>query len=1416
MPSLNRPQPAASLPAQHQMKAGVYFDQLMEQAMTGYAGPGMGNGLGGLGLPAAADRATWFHQLSQLDSTVNGLTNKGQFLAINGRNEQQIERLVREEGLQLMPGMAHAETAFWDPLIVTDKDGKAEVVITMPSRSTAWRLRAKGIDASSLAGEATVDVITKKDLFGDLKLPLAFTMGDTADVPVEIHNSLDGRRAIKVVLKVTMGDKSTSQTKTLEVDGPGISKVTFPVEVEDADLAQFEWMVSGGDEISDESSRSVSILPYGFPVYETVSGTSSQSTIALIEFDEKVDAKNPSLEILIGSSVDRSLIESVLGGGLFPIQRCGLLPSSGLERSVSDLLGGVALMKMIGDAQQPDTPEAQAISGRMVSAVSELISAQRDDGAWSWSGRPDTGEPDAFLSSRVMWALSAARASGFAVSNEPFDKGKAFLKSAFADSSQVDLERQTILFHAMAESKCADFALANRLYRERNRLSDSGLVHLALALSTMNHNEMAGELLQLVKITSDPQLAGKKTEQRAVGAIPWMQSGIELRAMYMLALEQVNPGGPKLANLAEWLMAARVGSRWPVEKANGPSIAALAAWYARDRHVSEKYTLTVFVNDEPVETLTVDPSKEGSRHIQVPLDLLGKEKRQRIHFDLEGRGTFSYSVILSGFVPADKLNSTTEAWVVARRYEPAQRMFDGRVVPRGFAVVDGPYRSFYNSLTELPVGDRGEVTLSPRRRNTSGRPGEQYDYLVLTEPIPAGCTVLDDSIKGPFERFEIEPGRITFYLGATQYPGDIQYTLVGYIPGRYRTAQSLLRSFYDPSQMAIADVKELKVLPSGVQSKDEYRLTPDELYHLGQKELTKQNFDAAHGHLTQLLDNWRLDVEPYKNAVEWLLRSSLKKRSDGEIVKYFEIIKEKYPTVELSFEDILQVALSYRELGEYERSYLVYRSTVQASFERESQVAGFLNARGEFIRSVATMERLLSDYPAESYVATATYALAQEVYRHTPTAKDDEQLKAQGLTRVHLINASIQMLDHFLTRWPNDPADDQASFALATALIDLDRYESAITRCEEYAKRYPNSRLLDSYWYMIGYSQFELEHPEQALEMCERVATAVFPVPATGGTRVADNKWEAVYIMGQVYHSLGKAADAIMQYGKVEQRFADAAEAIEFFRRKEIRLAEVTTIKPGDAKELEVAFRNIPEIALKVYRIDLMKFGLMQRNLDRITAINLAGIKPYHEETIQLGDGKDYRDRIKKLSLPLKEEGAYLVVCRGDNLYASGLVLVSPLTLSVAEDVQSGRVRVSVKDSTSDKFVDDVHVKVIGSANEQFLSGSTDLRGLFVADDIKGMSTVIAQSDKNQYAFFRGDLPLQGVLPQGPTIVSSGEQQQASQGQAAKPQPAAKAGKEILRGNIFDTNGKFQMLQKGNFDDLLNNDRQGITTKDAY
>ena len=1338
----------------------------------------------------------------QNEVTVNGLTAGGRLLALNGRGPQEIRGLMEGGDLQLLGNSTSTETGFWDPAVTTDKNGKATVVITMPARSTAWQLRTKGINGESLAGEATADVVTRKSLFGEMKLPQSFVVGDKAIIPVEIHSSTDKKDvSVDVVLTTTLGDTSTEQRKTISLDGVGIHKLAFPVTVTQAESAAFELQVTSEDS-SDTARKTVTVRPFGFPVFATSSGTSSQSTIAFVKFNAAMTPTAPSLDVVIGPNINRSLLDVVLGGNSV-IQRCGFVPGSSVERSVTQVMAGTSLLKLIGNTRESDTPDGQALSARVTSAISHLVSAQRDDGAWSWNGDPKKGTPDAYMTARIMWAISMARSSGFAVPAELVTKGTAYLKTVFSKSRSTDLEIQTVLLQSLAANNAADFALANRLYRERNRLRQSGLIHLALALVDMNHKDMAEDVLALVKLSTDLSTVHSNTERDQ--SIPWLYNSAELRALYFLSLQEINPAHADVPKLAKWLMASRIGSRWAIEKVNGVAVTGLAIWHGRTKHLSEKYRLLVSVNGQDIETLDIDPSRDASRRVKVPFEALARvDQEQEIEFKLEGRGTFSYSAVLTGFVDADRIKTTTRKLSVSRVYEPARRMLDGKEIPRGFGVVNGSYQSFTNPLTQLPVGARGEVTLRPRQAAGSNTLNTR-DYLILTESIPSGCTVLDGSITGTFERYELEPGRIKFYLGNARYPSDIRYTLIGYVPGQFRTPQTVLSSFYDPSQMAVAGVKSVQVLPAGEVSADEYRLTPDEQYHFGERYLAKGNIEKAHEHLSALFSKWRLDNDKYKNVVQWLFRTSLAKNSHSDVVRFFEIIKEKFSDVEVSFENILKVAASYKELSEYERSYLVYRATIQGNFERESQVTGFLNKRGEFLRSTQILEDLFTDYPAESYVATATYALAQEVYRRAPNAKDDARLKQQHVNRVHLIDAAIHMLDHFVTTWANDPASDQACFALSTALIDLDQYEAAIDRCNKYAERFKDSRLLDSFWYITGYSHFELENHDEALKMCRKVADAKFPVAETGGERPAQNKWEAVYIMGQVYHSLGNAAKAIAEYTQVKERFADAAEAINFFSRKEITLDEVVTIKPNEKKVLPLQFRNIPEAAVKVYRIDLMKFGLMQRNLDRITAINLAGIKPYHEATVKLGDGNDYRDREHELDLPLKDEGAYLVVCRGDNLYASGLVLVSPLTLSVQEDATSGRVRVTVKDATDDAFIDDVDVKVIGTGNDDFQSGETDLRGLFVADDVKGTSTVIAMADQNRYAFFRGESPLQGVLPQ-PAAPSPPQEEAAAQEVEALP----KAGKALLRDNIMNLNGTFQQEQQSNYGELLNNTRSGI------
>ncbi len=1340
----------------------------------------------------------------------------------------QLANQLAETGAVLLSSTGMQETGYWNPAIVTGEDGTATVNFTVPERSTAWTFAATGITTETLAGEATSDLTVKKDLFGELKLPLAFTDGDKAEVQATIHNDCVAKGKIQVTLETTIAGRTLSETKTIDVTAKGLHELSFSCELrrpEGQEVAgpvppqvdvQFALSVAAeGENVPagtiDISRQSVPLNPYGMPIYATASGAATSDMTAWVEAPKDMPLTSPSLQILVGPTVERSLIDVLLG----PAHPCqlsvGRMASAG-ETAASDLMASLAIQKLLSGSRESQAPALPAIDQRIRSSASSLVSSQNDDGGWSWTGRG--GASDRYASARAFWALALARKAGYKVADDAFDKAVAFLTGQIAATDAADLESKAILLHALTVGGHEDFTLANRLYRSRPVLSTAALAHTALTFAAMNRGDTAKELADaLVTKNLDQPMIRRSA---ADGMLPLSSSPAELRALCALVLVEVDPAADRTREMVDWLMAHRTGHRWSPDKATGPATLAAAKWYSGSRFEGEKYQLTVLVNGKEAAALSFDSSML-TQTIDVPRELLEAGK-QRIEFRLAGRGRYAYQCILGGFVPAEKLKSTTQFWAIQRFHQPAPLERDGKPVARGFDVLAGSYDHFRNPLTQLPVANRGNVELHIWRNNISGNtPDEQLEYLVVTEPIPSGASVVPDSVQGPFERYEISPGEITFFVGSRRGIGVISYDLLGYLPGEYRSGPSVVRNAYRPDELVVGAAKDLAILPMGAQSKDEYRLTPRELLELGKIEFAAANMEPAQKHLEELVEKWNLQPEIYKQAVTTLFDSFLATGVAERIVRYFEIVREKWPTENIPFDKILKVGSAYEKMGEFERSYLVFRATIESSFSRESSVAGFLQSQDEFLRSIDVMGRLLQQYPPESYIAAAEYALAQRVYAKAPAAADDAGLRQQKVNRVDLIQRAWRMLEGFLTAYPDDPAADEASFAAANTLLDIDSYEQAAAACGRYAQRYPKSDLLDAFWYVIGYCRFAMGKHDDALAMCRKVAEAKRIDESTGRETESDDKWRAIYILGQIHHSLGQPAEAIAEYRRVEDRFPDAKQSIDYFTHKDIQLPEVTTVEPKKPVEVELKYRNIPQCDTKVYRIDLMKFGLMKRDLQGITQINLAGIRPYHEETITLGDGHDYRDCTKQMSLPLKEDGAYLVVCRGENLYASGLVLVTPLAVDIQEDAVSGQVRSTVKDRTTDRYLRDVHVKTIGTRNDDFVSGETDLRGVFVADGIQGTSTVIAQAETSHYAFFRGKTELVPVaIPTDQTVEGKPQAATAAPASpAASPQAAPESLKQQLLKGVQMRNSVMQEQQVQQLDDLYNAPSQGVEAAKA-
>ncbi len=1360
-----------------------------------------------LGLPGAISELQKKNATGAVFSIANGnvpaIANDGSWFMVtgNGRDQDQVAALLNdlaERGTALMPNLPPHETGYWNPSVVTGEDGKATVTFELPDRSTGWSLLAKGVTKDTLAGESSHDLTVRKDLFGQLKTASAYTNGDKAQIVALVHNNAVDEGNIEVTLTIKLGDKATTEQKKLEVKQKGIQEIVFEQTLKLPDeatrigapgtTAEFELVVNSGDQ-RDVVRRLVPVRPYGMPVFSIAGGSVAGDVLAIVEQPEGMTLDSPRLQVIVGPTVERSLLDAVLAPPTWCQFEIGQIASD-TDSAVADLMASLALQELLGATRDAAGPHAESLDARVRSSISLLISLQNDDGGWGWA---NTGKKTSnrYHSARTLWAISLAKSAGYRITDEAYDKAVNFVQTKLTESAVTDYETKIVLLHALTVADHSDFRLANQLYRNRQSLSPAALAYLALTFAQMDRKQTAAELLSL------PGKQEWKAGSIAVNC--WNSSATEVRSIYALALEKATAGDARLKEHIDWLMANRTGHRWSPDKATGPAMLAVCRWFARTQFNNEKYKLTVYVNDLLAKQLEIDADSR-TQTIDVPSELLAENgQKQQVRFELEGRGRFTYQCVLGGFVPGDALKSTTTAWEITRYYRPAQKELDGHVIPRGFDVaVPNSYEQFRNELNNLPVGGRGLIELHVRRNQVQSNATEsRLPYLVVTEPLPAGTAVVDNSVRGGFERFDVEPGAITFYIGSRRHVSTISYEVHGYTSGEYRTTPTLVRDAFRPDQMAVAKPKTMTVLPVGEHSTNPYRLTPRELYELGHRQFEKQNYAQAAGHLDDLFNNWSLKPEFYKETVHMLLNIHLDQGPASQVVRYFEIIVEKFPDLEIPFAKLLAVGDAYHEISEFERSYLVFRAATEASFMRESRLAGFLESQDEYQRSVEVMSGLLRQYPPEPFLATATYALAQRVYAKAPEAASDAKLREKKITRVELIRDAWSRLDAFLTANPEDPAADEASFSLANALLDLELYEKAITQCERYAARYTDSDFLDSYWYIVGYCHFASGAHKQALDMCNIVAEAKRKNKRSGRLEDSPNKWQAIYILGQIHHSLGAAEAAIREYERVKDRFADALQAIDYFARKAIELPEVTTFEPGDVVEVDLKFRNVPSANVTVYRIDLMKYSLLRRNLSDITNINLAGIRPYHQATVELGDGKDYRDRTSALKLPLKDEGAYLVVCRGENLHTSGMVLVSPLTLEIQEQTESGRVRTTIRNAAEKKYMSDVHIKVIGTRNEDFVSGETDLRGVFVADGIQGRSMIIAQAAGGRYAFFRGETEL------GPPPAQQAPAQE--EGDASAAADPVVTGKDALLKGLKESNVEIQMEQQEQLEDFYEN-----------
>jgi hypothetical protein len=208
---------------------------------------------------------------------------------------------------------------------------------------------------------------------------------------------------------------------------------------------------------------------------------------------------------------------------------------------------------------------------------------------------------------------------------------------------------------------------------------------------------------------------------------------------------------------------------------------------------------------------------------------------------------------------------------------------------------------------------------------------------------------------------------------------------------------------------------------------------------------------------------------------------------------------------------------------------------------------------------------------------------------------------------------------------------------------------------------------------------------------------------------------------------LGDLEKAIYAYERA-YGIADASEALAFLRETKLETPETVTAPIAGAASFPLTYRNVSEIRLKVYPVDLQVLFAVRRTLVALNKIDLAGITPVKEWTISPKDGRDHGRHQTPVELPVGQDvaGVYLVVAKSGDLETSTIVVKTDLTV-VLQPVGE-KVRVHVTDAKG-KGVRGAYVTVSDGSTIK-ARGLTDARGVFEAPGVGPNAFVVASLEE--------------------------------------------------------------------------------------
>ncbi|RKY20243.1 MAG: hypothetical protein DRQ55_08340 [Planctomycetota bacterium] len=711
--------------------------------------------------------------------------------------------------------------AAFEPGLLTDSDGVAQVRVRMPDSLTRYRISAVAVHGGSRAGQGQAALSVRLPLMVRPSPPRLLNLGDRVELPIVVHNESDQPRVVDVVAAVSGLELPEGAGRRVRVPARDRVELRLPVRPSASGRASLSVLAVDHDDpgLADAARLELPVLipavKQAFALYGSLD--EGRLRLPLLPPDDVVPGFG-GLEVSVASTQLAALTDALLAVGEYPYG-CA-------EQRASRVLSVLSLHDVLDAFEVPGRPSPAELSASVASDLEQLLALQNDDGGFPFWRQGKPSEP--FLSAHVVHALLLARSHDQALPDAALEQGLAYL-----DELPQHIASYRWPVPARARSSILAYGLwvqqrANWPVRERalELLSDGAAAldgeALAWLLPLLDTPDSSHGLVAQARAAVRRELRNRVAETAAEAQLTSVQEqGGHLllhgrrraTALLLDGLLRTEPDSALVPKLVSWLLGQRVAGHWGSTQEDVFALLALRRAFDVLEAETPDNHVRVWAGSRPLLDERFVGRDTTRRALSIPHELLGEWAGAP-----GPDGPRSLELLL------DETGPGRLVWRVGLRL--ARALEDPAPESRGFSV-SRSYESLGDPSDVRRAADgswqikRG-ATL--RVRLTMLAPAERH-HVALVDHLPAGLEPLDASLAVTGEVPGDEPVDVTpagfwrcFWWGGPWYdhtslrdagaevfaarlPADVHtygYSVRATTPGRFVAPPARAEEMYAP------------------------------------------------------------------------------------------------------------------------------------------------------------------------------------------------------------------------------------------------------------------------------------------------------------------------------------------------------------------------------------------------------------------------------------------------------------------------------------------------------------------------------------------------------------------------------------------------------------------------------------------